>query len=692
MPHPIVNQELTHLATITRLLLENPPAPPASEKQTVAALLQIREELPNAKDEDKAALMTQYDQLRSLLDTIREAQTKPEVNPDTPYFGHIQVTEGRTTRDLFIGKATRLDHGLRIVDWRNAPVSRIFYRYQEGDEYEEEVGVRTLEGVVKARRTVAIKRGNLERVQSPEGVFSKNSDGVWIETHNTAPRLAGGAGSTALAHERGKGNTRRLGQDRHGAESRRDKHLPDIAGLIDENQFDLITKPKSGFVVIRGTAGSGKTTVALHRIAWMAYEDKSYDSQFTLFLVFSKALRDYVSHVLPALGVHNVRVDSFANWAAAQRRGCLPMLPKSVSHDAPGIVTRIKLHPAMDVALQTHQLMNDLPPTPESVIDDWASVTTDADAIITAIEETDPGAFTDAEVKTMTTWCRHLTEQLQTYLDGNKKNNCMLSPEDDALLLRAWQGRIGALKTRKGRPLRYKHIALDEVQDFTPLEVQLLVDCLDQNNCITLAGDTAQSIANHGGTTSWVSFFERLGVDGTSVNTLRVSYRCSHQVASFGRAILGDMAETAPAVTLRDGPEVELFQLSDDGELIAFLADVLRDLHRQEPTASVALLAPNKKRAKQIHNALLHSEVSHVRLVDDQSFTFEAGVDITDIESVKGLEFDYVIALDVSAQYYTDTNHNRRLLHVAATRALHQLWFTCVGTPSAIVRAALSST
>ena len=75
MPYPIVNQELPHLATITRLLSENPPVPPASEKQTVAALLQIREELPNAKAEDKAALLTQYDQLRSLLDTIREAQS-----------------------------------------------------------------------------------------------------------------------------------------------------------------------------------------------------------------------------------------------------------------------------------------------------------------------------------------------------------------------------------------------------------------------------------------------------------------------------------------------------------------------------------------------------------------------------------------------------------------------------------------
>ena len=67
--------------------------------------------------------------------------------------------------------------------------------------------------------------------------------------------------------------------------------------------------------MIRGTAGSGKTTVALHRIAYLAYDDPAIDSPATLFVVFSPALRDYVSHVLPALGVERVHVRTFHEWA-----------------------------------------------------------------------------------------------------------------------------------------------------------------------------------------------------------------------------------------------------------------------------------------------------------------------------------------------------------------------------------------
>jgi DNA helicase-2/ATP-dependent DNA helicase PcrA len=58
---------------------------------------------------------------------------------------------------------------------------------------------------------------------------------------------------------------------------------------------------------------------------------------------------------------------------------------------------------------------------------------------------------------------------------------------------------------------------------------------------------------------------------------------------------------------------------------------------------------------------------------------------VTEIEQAKGLEFDYVILVDVTAEHFPDTPAARRLLHVGATRAVHQLWLTSVGTPSALV-------
>jgi len=71
--------------------------------------------------------------------------------------------------------------------------------------------------------------------------------------------------------------------------------------------------------------------------------------------------------------------------------------------------------------------------------------------------------------------------------------------------------------------------------------------------------------------------------------------------------------------------------------------------------------------------------------VRNQDFTFSPGVEVTEIEQAKGLEFDYVVLVDVNAERYPETPSARRLLHVGATRAVHQLWLTCVGTPSPLV-------
>ncbi len=68
------------------------------------------------------------------------------------------------------------------------------------------------------------------------------------------------------------------------------------------------------------------------------------------------------------------------------------------------------------------------------------------------------------------------------------------------------------------------------------------------------------------------------------------------------------------------------------------------------------------------------------------NYSFRPGVEVTEITEVKGLEFDYVILLEASAQSYSDTPANRRLLHVGATRAVHQLWLTSVAEPSSIIR------
>ena len=476
-----------------------------------------------------------------------------------------------------------------------------------------------------------------------------------------------------------------------GKAKRLDRRLPDIAGLIDPAQFALISRPSSGFVAIRGAAGSGKTTVALHRIAYLAYEDPRVDSADTLFLVFSPALRDYVAHVLPALGVPRVRIQTFAEWAGGLRRRLFPRLPKQQREDTPALVERIKLHPALGKAQEAHVADHPGPAHVAQVIDDWASVLTQAERLEAVFREHAPDAFSRRQLDEIAIWCRRRHDELMSRLAGDPNARPELDVEDDALLLRAWQLRIGPLPGPDRRPLAYRHIAIDEVQDFSPLEARVLLDCLDDNKSLTLAGDTQQHLVKDSGFTSWERFFNDLGVAGTEVSTLEVSYRSARPITDFALALLGDLRDDAsPVITTREGPPVESFEFTDEGACVAFLGEALTALASEEPLASIAVLTPSEEASEIYFRGLVESDVPGLHRVAHQDFRFGPGVEITEIDQAKGLEFDYVILVDTDAENYPADDSSRRRLHVGATRAIHQLWLMMTETPSPLVREAVA--
>ena len=83
--------------------------------------------------------------------------------------------------------------------------------------------------------------------------------------------------------------------------------------------------------------------------------------------------------------------------------------------------------------------------------------------------------FSDDDLARFVAWNRKRVDELNAYLGGDREVNAELDGEDDALLLRAWQLRVGPLRGKSKRPLQYRHVVLDEVQDFSPLEVRLLL-------------------------------------------------------------------------------------------------------------------------------------------------------------------------------------------------------------------------
>ncbi len=686
----IVAEELALLARVSERLRARPARAPASEAPLLRELEAVRDQLlSRAEPTDEAALRAQLQRQTALLHQLRGARPGPGVDPGSPYFAHLRLREGGLERDLCLGRATWIEGDVRIVDWRNAPVSRVFYCYEQGDEYEERFAGQLRSGEVLARRTLSIRDAALERIEAPEGVFEVLAGrSGWRRRDRAPPRLSGGEAAALRAHGRGEGASRRLGGAGAPAPQRPDRRLPEITGLIDPAQFELIARPAAGFLAIRGTAGSGKTTVALHRIACLAWADPGLDGPDTLFVVFSPALRRYVEHVLPALGVSRVAITTYREWAAELRRRHFPALPLAPREDAPAEVQRLKLHPALDLALAEQVRRVAGPATAAQALDDWASVLAGEALLREVTAREAPGAFRDAEIARCVDWQRRRSEELFAQLAGDREAEAGLEPEDDTLLLRAWQLRVGSLRGRDRRPLRHRHLAIDEVQDFSPLEVRVLLDCLAEPKSLTLAGDTQQQLGPQGGFSSWSGFLAQLGLPGTALETLRVSYRSSREIVAFAHALLGDLREDdAVPVATRSGPPVELFRFTDRGQCVAFLAEALKELARREPLASVALLTPSRELSRLYHRGLEDALVPRVRRVAEQDFTFLPGIEVTEVEQAKGLEFDYVVLLDVTGEHYPSQPRARRLLHVGATRAIHQLWLAAVGTPSPLVAA-----
>jgi DNA helicase II / ATP-dependent DNA helicase PcrA len=761
-PPPIVLEEQKLLDVVLRKLDAGKPKT-RIQVDDASALIELRDALAEAKPEDQGSILEQMHRIEALSRQRGKGDTPP-VDRKSPYFGHLRLDEGGRRRDVLIGARSFVEpgSGVQIVDWRNAPVSRLFYRYEEGDAYEERLGDRLVEGEIVARRTVAIVDAELRRVAAPQGTFSRDlRSGQWRETATRQARLqiARDGSAASIVPGRQPAPPRRdalpppppatrgkLGFDDTGSRGP-DRHLPAIAALIDPRQFELITQPSSGLIAIQGSAGSGKTTIGLHRIAYLAFaEPRRFRPERMLVIVYQRALAAYVSRVLPSLDVEGVPVMTFAGWASAARKAALPpSMDVGLSDQTPPLVMRAKAHgaflriiddrqaelaawcrarleselagkadaavalakwdatagPADGRVTALAQWLRDATLDPATrnalenvgrglrartrdVVGEWAALLTDRAALAAGFARHAPGAFTPGQLDDVHRWCV-ARDRLRTGGAPEDEEPFAIDAEDEALLLRIYQRQRGRLPDGNKGVLAYEHLMVDEVQDFSPLELAVLLDATSERRSVTLAGDTAQAIAPEHGFSTWTELLDFLDIAHERVEPLRVSYRSTREIVDVAEHVLGPLQGDVRPVAPRAGAPVESFAFATAGECAEFLSHALKELVRNEPDASVALLARHAEQARAAYEALAHAEVPVLRLVADQDFSFVAGIDVTDVRQSKGLEFDIVILLDVTDASYPATNDARRLLHVAMTRAAHQLWVTYVGNASPLL-------
>ena len=819
------------LVRVRASLAEALAAPPVAKKRSgdtagAAAggrradeeLVALRDEIGEARLEDVPQLVAQMERLQGVALTRADLQTIL-VDPAAPYFGHLRLREtvagrGVIERDVLIGRATYVEPKSRvnIVDWRHAPISQLYYRYEEGSDYEERFGDRDVEGEIVARRTVTIEGGVLRRVASPQGVWAKHarpgvgSSGadadhgasapfVWERTDLPWHELSGGERSAARPGLSPPVRRGTLGAAPEGAQ-RLDRHLPEIAALIDPRQFELITARHAGVVVIQGGAGSGKTTIGLHRLAYLAYTfPERFPPRRMLVVTYGAGLAAYIDQVLPSLGIEGVRVLTFGDWAKKELRRAIPWLRPTFIDDASPATTRVKSHPALLHELERRAAAlkgAKLKPGKKGshgAVELWAELLTDRKRLfellhgaaemplseadineahrimvvrVAAVVARDPrerppenkaeerarrraargqraSAATDIADPNASPghWAsiglsekpihqrpdqrpeidlpegiRRVEAERDDYddedvrgetgIDGlrTEDDQPFLDIDDVAILLRAHQLLRGV-----DQPLA--HLFVDEAQDLSPMKLSVLIGRTAHADgaatgagagagsgagakrsavpSITLAGDTSQRLFLDNGFGDWRGVLGHLGLAHVAIEPLRIAYRSTREILALARHAMGPLADAVPPEAKRAGAPIEAFRFNATGAAVAFLADALRDLAAREPRATIALLARHAEQADRYYDGLRRAEVPALRRITAQEFTFRPGVDVTDTRQVKGLEFDYVVMLDVNASSFGADDESRHLFHIGVTRAAHQLWLIITGPPSPLL-------
>ena len=253
----------------------------AKKLKSVLEKLEEENDYLNETLVSNANIYSKEDYTRAHLIYMGEKRLKEiEKTKSKPYFARLDFREKENTEELYIGKLSIIDkdtHNPIVIDWRT-PIANLYYDGRIGRaSYDCLDG--TIEGDILLKRQFIIENGKLE----------KYSD-IDLTTNDELLQQA-------------------LGQNA-------DSRLKNIVATIQEEQNKIIRADMFKPLVIQGVAGSGKTTIALHRIAYLIYNyDKEFNPEEFMIIAPNKFFLNYISNILPDLGVENVKQYTFEDFA-----------------------------------------------------------------------------------------------------------------------------------------------------------------------------------------------------------------------------------------------------------------------------------------------------------------------------------------------------------------------------------------
>lgn len=621
----------------------------------------------------------------------------------SPYFARIdfKFDDEDEFEKIYIGRSSLRKNSYQemyVYDWRS-PIASVFYRFMTGEAFYDAPCGRVT-GELNLKRQYEIKNGILEYFFDSDVQIVDEFLRQLLSQNTTAKMKA-------------------------------------IVETIQHEQDVVIRDMENDLLMVQGVAGSGKTSIALHRAAYLMYQGLQTKLSANNIMIISpnSIFEQYISNVLPELGEDNVISSVFEdilsellNGRKIQSRNdflenlIVNSKYKEISRNSIEFKTSSFFREILDQFLidiprqwiefedvyyegkcvVSGQILKDKilgrPETPLGIKLEQLE-----DYILEQIFGTGKGRGHKEEKNLIKQEIQKFIKidivELYKILFSNEayfysllqnsnpsqniKNIWKYTKEnleadslyyDDAIAIAYLYLKIYGTNKYKN----IKQVVIDEAQDYYPLQHEIF-NLLFSNAKFTILGDMKQTLAKK----EDISFYEQiqkiLNKKKSSLIMLDKSFRCTNEILNFSLKFIEQSSQIKSFNRNGDSPKV---YIADNSEI--FIDEIVKEIKlcQEKGFQSICLICKTEKNSTYLFNKIKHK--LDIQLIKNGSVSDLQGVFILPVYMSKGLEFDTVLICDADSQNYHDED-DKNLLYVACTRALHKLSLFCENEVSPLI-------
>ena len=621
----------------------------------------------------------------------------------SPYFARIdfKFDDEDEFEKIYIGRSSLRKNSYQemyVYDWRS-PIASVFYRFMTGEAFYDAPCGRVT-GELNLKRQYEIKNGTLEYFFDSDVQIVDEFLRQLLSQNTTAKMKA-------------------------------------IVETIQHEQDVVIRDMENDLLMVQGVAGSGKTSIALHRAAYLMYQGLQTKLSANNIMIISpnSIFEQYISNVLPELGEDNVISSVFEdilsellNGRKIQSRNdflenlIVNSKYKEISRNSIDFKTSSFFREILDQFLidiprqwiefedvyyegkcvVSGQILKDKilgrPETPLGIKLEQLE-----DYILEQIFGTGKGRGHKEEKNLIKQEIQKFIKidivELYKILFSNEayfysllqnsnpsqniKNIWKYTKEnleadslyyDDAIAIAYLYLKIYGTNKYKN----IKQVVIDEAQDYYPLQYEIF-NFLFSNAKFTILGDMKQTLAKK----EDISFYEQiqkiLNKKKSSLIMLDKSFRCTNEILNFSLKFIEQSSQIKSFNRNGDSPKV---YIADNSEI--FIDEIVKEIKlcQEKGFQSICLICKTEKNSTYLFNKIKHK--LDIQLIKNGSVSDLQGVFILPVYMSKGLEFDTVLICDADSQNYHDED-DKNLLYVACTRALHKLSLFCENEVSPLI-------